>query len=104
MYQVIGMSVAGQFSGNGLAYFNTVIYGKLGVDTVSKQLEYNIGFQLVSAFGAFCGALLTDRMPRRKVLVIGTMGRSWLVKFLCYLDLRHRSVIAVVCNLSRSLT
>ena len=76
MYQVIGMSVAGQFSGNGLAYFNTVIYGKLGVDTVSKQLEYNIGFQLVSAFGAFCGALLTDRMPRRKVLVIGTFGKS----------------------------
>ena len=77
MYQVIGMSVAGQFSGNGLAYFNTVIYGKLGVDTVSKQLEYNIGFQLVSAFGAFCGALLTDRMPRRKVLVIGTFGKSF---------------------------
>ncbi len=62
MYQVIGMSVAGQFSGNGLAYFNTVIYGKLGIKTVPKQLEYNLAFQVVSAAGAFFGATLTDRM------------------------------------------
>jgi len=79
MYQVIGMSISGQFSGNGLAYFNTVIYGKLGVTTVSSQLAYNLGFQVLSAAGAFFGALLSDRMPRRKVLTLGTLACSaWL--------------------------
>ena len=75
MYQVIGMSVAGQFSGNGLAYFNTVIYGKLGINTVSQQLEYNLAFQVLSAGGAFIGAMLSDKMPRRKILVFGTLGQ-----------------------------
>lgn len=76
MVQVILMSVAGQYSGNGLAYFNTVIYGKLGIETVTLQLAYNLIYSIVSAAGAFTGASLSDRMPRRKVLVYGTLGPS----------------------------
>jgi hypothetical protein len=68
------MSVSGQYSGNGLAYFNTVIYATLGVKTVTKQLGYNVLYSVLSAIGALTGALLTDKMPRRKVLVLGTFG------------------------------
>lgn len=74
--QVIMMSVSGQYSGNGLAYFNTVIYATLGVKTVTKQLGYNVLYSVLSAIGALTGALLTDKMPRRKVLVLGTFGES----------------------------
>lgn len=72
--QVILMNVTGQFSGNGLGYFNTVIYEKLGVKSVSQQLAYNLVYAVVSAIGAFVGACFSDRMPRRWPLVYGTLG------------------------------
>ncbi|CAD6586862.1 MAG: hypothetical protein TREMPRED_004571 [Tremellales sp. Tagirdzhanova-0007] len=79
MTQVVLISVSGQYSGNGLGYFNTVLFNLLGVKTVSKQLAYNLLYAVVSAIGAFSGASLTDRMPRRKVLVIGTIVSAlWL--------------------------
>ncbi|WVR07897.1 hypothetical protein IAU60_004940 [Kwoniella sp. DSM 27419] len=70
--QVLMISVFGQFSGNGLGYFNTVIYNNLGVTSVATQLGYNLLNSVVSAIGALTAVSLTDRMPRRKVLVIGT--------------------------------
>ncbi|GFZ44649.1 hypothetical protein JCM24511_02373 [Saitozyma sp. JCM 24511] len=77
--QVIMMGVAGQYSGNGLAYFNTVIYQKLGIKAVTEQLGYNLLYAFISALGALCGAILSDRMPRRKVLVFGTLAcAGWL--------------------------
>jgi hypothetical protein len=72
MSQVLMMSISGQFSGNGLSYYNTVIYGYLGVKTVDKQLLYNLAYNIVAATGALGGASQTDRMPRRRILVIGT--------------------------------
>jgi len=72
MAQVLMISIFGQFSGNGLGYFNTVIYAQLGVTSVSRQLGYNLANSVVSAFSAVCGAFLTDKMPRRPVLVAGT--------------------------------
>lgn len=70
------MSVAGQYSGNGLGYFNSVIYENLGITSVNQQLAYNLLYAVISAIGALIGALLSDRMPRRKVLVFGTFGES----------------------------
>lgn len=70
------MSIAGQYSGNGLAYFNTVIYEQLGIASVNQQLGYNLMSSALSAVGALAGALLSDKMPRRKVLVWGTLGES----------------------------
>lgn len=70
------ISIFGQFSGNGLGYFNTVIFGQLGVTTSSAQLGYNLLNSVLSAIGALSAVALTDRMPRRKVLVIGTFGRG----------------------------
>ncbi|KAK3989939.1 putative transporter [Cladorrhinum sp. PSN332] len=72
MAQVLMISIFGQFSGNGLGYFNTVIFDNIGVKEVPAQLGYNILNQGISAIGALTAVTLTDRMPRRKVLVIGT--------------------------------
>ena len=72
MAQVLMISIFGQFSGNGLGYFNTIIYQNLGVTSSSAQLGYNLLNSVVSAIGALSAVSVTDRMPRRKVLVIGT--------------------------------
>ena len=70
------ISIFGQFSGNGLGYFNTVIFGILGVTSSSTQLGYNLLNSVLSAVGALTAVSLTDRMPRRKVLVFGTLGKA----------------------------
>jgi MFS family permease len=59
---------------NGLSYFNTVIYAALGIESVSDQLAYNLAYSGVAASGALAGAALSDHMPRRRILVIGTFG------------------------------
>ncbi|WWC73874.1 uncharacterized protein I206_107846 [Kwoniella pini CBS 10737] len=74
MAQVIMIGVFGQFSGNGLGYFNTVIYNNLGIHSVPQQLGYNLLNSVVSAIGALTATSLTDRMPRRPVLVFGTLA------------------------------
>ena len=72
LLQVLMISIFGQFSGNGLGYFNTVIFRQIGVTEVPQQLGYNILNQCLSAIGALTAVSMTDRMPRRKVLIIGT--------------------------------
>jgi predicted MFS family arabinose efflux permease len=75
MAQVLMISIFGQFSGNGLGYFNTVIFQQLGIESSSQQLAYNLLNSILSAIGALAAVALTDTMPRRKVLVIGTFGK-----------------------------
>jgi len=74
MAQVLMISVFGQFSGNGLGYFNTVIFSQIGVDTVEKQLGYNVLNSVISAIGALTAVSLTDKMNRRPVLIYGTFA------------------------------
>lgn len=76
---VIMMGIFGQFSGNGLAYYITVIFKQIGVTTVPAQLGYNILYSCMCAVGALTGAMLTDIMPRRRVLVIGPAVMSALL-------------------------
>ena len=95
MAQVLMISIFGQFSGNGLGYFNTVIYTNLGVVGVPRQLGYNLISAIVSAISALTGAALTDRMPRRSILVIGTFSRSSILP-LCRSDLIRFST-SLVC-------
>ncbi|KAH6619380.1 general substrate transporter [Chaetomium sp. MPI-SDFR-AT-0129] len=71
--QVLMISIFGQFSGNGLGYFNTTIFENLGITSIPQQLGYNILNQVLSAIGALAAVTLTDKMPRRKVLVFGTL-------------------------------
>ena len=68
------ISIFGQFSGNGLGYFNTTIFEIIGVSSVEQQLAYNLLNSALSAIGALTAVAFTDTMPRRKVLVIGTFG------------------------------
>jgi len=70
-FMVLLMGTFGQFSGNGLGYFNTQIYAAVGYDTY-MQFVLNLANSFVSAFGAICGVSLADRMPRRPVLIYGT--------------------------------
>ena len=68
------ISVFGQWSGNGLGYFNSTIYDTLGYKTSSMQLLLNLINQIVSAIAAGTAVCLTDLMPRRPVLIWGTLG------------------------------
>ncbi|AEO70640.1 7b631b26-01bc-4e01-952b-bb8dd668b6a9 [Thermothielavioides terrestris] len=91
--QVLMISIFGQFSGNGLGYFNTVIFKGIGVDSVPQQLGYNILNQALSCVCAVSAASLTDRLPRRKVLVIGT--------FMCAVALATNSGLSAVLDKQR---
>ena len=88
--QVLMISIFGQFSGNGLGYFNTVIFKGIGVTEVPQQLGFNILNQVLSCIGALTAMSQTDRMPRRKVLVIGT--------FVCALCLATNSGLSAVID------
>jgi len=70
-FMVVLMGVFGQFSGNGLGYFNTQIYGAVGYDQL-LQLVLNLVNSITSCIGALCGVAVADRMPRRLALVWGT--------------------------------
>jgi sugar porter (SP) family MFS transporter len=70
--QVAMMGIFGQYTGNGLGYFNPLIFSQIGIETTAQQLGFNILGQCLQAIGAGTAVTLTDRMPRRKVLVIGT--------------------------------
>ncbi|KAJ5634041.1 hypothetical protein N7528_001883 [Penicillium herquei] len=72
--QVVMISVFEQWSGNGLGYFNSTIYDVLGYTSSSMQLLLNLINQIVSAIGAGTAVCLTDRMPRRPVLIWGTLA------------------------------
>jgi len=75
---VMLMGVFGQFSGNGLGYFNTQIYAAVGYDTL-LQLVLNLVNSVTSCIGALCGVSVADRMPRRLVLVWGTFACAVLL-------------------------
>ncbi|CRG88476.1 Lactose permease [Talaromyces islandicus] len=72
--QVVMISVFGQWSGNGLGYFNPTIYESLGYTASWIQLLLNLVNSIVSAIGALTAVYFTDRMPRRPVLVWGTLA------------------------------
>lgn len=73
------ISVFGQWSGNGLGYFNATIFEVIGYKESSMQLALNIINSIVSAVGALIAVTFTDRMRRRPVLVFGTLGKLELL-------------------------
>lgn len=74
--QVLMMAIFGQFSGNGLGYYNNAIFAMLGAKSPFQQLGYNMINTVLGAFGALTAMSLTDCMPRRKVLVPGTLATA----------------------------
>lgn len=75
---VLLMGVFGQFSGNGLGYFNTEIYRAVGYDD-SMVFNLNLVNSFTSAIGAGFGVALADKMPRRKVLIWGTFVCAFML-------------------------
>jgi sugar porter (SP) family MFS transporter len=71
--QACMMGLFGQFSGNGLGYYNAAIFDILGIKSSVQQLGYNLVGSVVSCAGALTAVSLTDRMPRRPVLIYGTL-------------------------------
>ncbi|THH08760.1 hypothetical protein EW145_g2484 [Phellinidium pouzarii] len=69
------MGFFGQMSGNGLGYFNLSIYEALGFNT-QMQFNMNLIGTCCNAAAAWYAVSLEDRMPRRKVLIWGTLGCS----------------------------
>jgi MFS-type transporter involved in bile tolerance (Atg22 family) len=70
------ISVFGQWSGNGLGYFNATIFKAIGYEASSTQLLLNLVNSIVSAVGALTAVYFTDKMRRRPVLIFGTLGES----------------------------
>ncbi|KAJ7688296.1 general substrate transporter [Mycena rosella] len=74
------MCINGQLAGNGLiTYFLTVVLQNAGVTSTHTQLVYNFANSILSAFGAFSGAALTDRVGRRRRLWIGSFVLACLL-------------------------
>jgi len=71
IFMVITMGIFGQMSGNGLGYYNLQIYQAIGFDT-KMQFAMNLINACLAALVSWVAVSLSDRMPRRKVLVIGT--------------------------------
>ena len=76
--QIAMISIFSQYCGNGLGYFNTVIYASLGVTSVPAQLGYNLLGQFIGAFCAAIGIACADRVPHRPVLTFGNLCEAIL--------------------------
>ena len=75
---VILISVFGTFSGSSLGYFNLAIYEAVGYDS-NMQFILNLLNTILATLSAVTSAALSDRVPRRKVLVVGTfLCAFWL--------------------------
>lgn len=92
------ISIFGQWSGNGLGYFNATIYKVIGYESSSTQLLLNLVNSIVSAIGALSAVYLTDRMRRRPVLIFGTMGTLDLVLFSLYMSHHTNEAYSLCCH------
>ncbi|KAK7062039.1 lactose permease [Favolaschia claudopus] len=70
------MAFFGQWSGNGLGYFLTILFDAAGVKTQDERLTLNFVNTIVSAIGAIIGTSLTDKVGRRKMWFWGTLASS----------------------------
>ncbi|KAF9057903.1 general substrate transporter [Panaeolus papilionaceus] len=67
------MGFFGQWSGNGLGYFLTILFGAIGVESQNGRLTLNFVNTIVSAVGAVIGTTLTDKVGRRTMWFWGTL-------------------------------
>ena len=72
------------FMGNSIAsYFLPVMLGKAGITSVNEQLLINAVNTICSACCALCGALLVDRVGRRKLLLTSTTALCVCLTVIC---------------------
>ncbi|KAF9006626.1 general substrate transporter [Cyathus striatus] len=70
------MGFFGQWSGNGLGYFLTILFTNAGVETQNEKLTLNFVNTIVSAAGALIGTSLTDKVGRRAMWFWGTLASA----------------------------
>ncbi|KAK0440863.1 general substrate transporter [Desarmillaria tabescens] len=81
------LMVNGQLAGNGLiTYFLPTLMSNAGVKSKHQQLVYNFANSILSAFGAFSGAAVTDRTGRRRRLYIGAFTLAVLLAMVAALS------------------
>ncbi|KAG7087229.1 hypothetical protein E1B28_013210 [Marasmius oreades] len=84
------MCINGQLAGNGLiTYFLPVVMKNAGVTSPHTQLVYNFANSILSAFGAFLGASVTDKIGRRKRLYIGALVLAALLAIVAALSANY---------------
>ncbi|KAI0692184.1 general substrate transporter [Cerioporus squamosus] len=84
------MCINGQLAGNGLiTYFLPTVFKNAGVTSTHTQLVYNFVNNILSAFGAFSGALVTDRLNRRPRLYIGSFVLACLLSIVAALSSKY---------------
>ncbi|KAG7097320.1 hypothetical protein E1B28_004679 [Marasmius oreades] len=75
-YMMLMMGFFGQWSGNGLGYFLTVLFGNAGVRSQDRRLVLNFVNTVISAIGASIGTSLSDTVARRKMWFWGTLASA----------------------------
>ncbi|KAJ3982052.1 general substrate transporter, partial [Lentinula detonsa] len=70
------MGFFGQWSGNGLGYFLTVLFKNAGVESQERRLVLNFVNTIVSAIGASIGTSLCDTVGRRTMWFWGTFASA----------------------------
>lgn len=73
---MIMMGFFGQWSGNGLGYFLTVLFKNAGVESQERRLVLNFVNTIVSAIGASIGTSLCDTVGRRTMWFWGTFASA----------------------------
>ncbi|KAJ8090204.1 hypothetical protein AAF712_006187 [Marasmius tenuissimus] len=86
----LSLMVNGQLAGNGLiTYFLPVVLKNAGVTSPHTQLLYNFANSILSAFGAFVGASVTDKIGRRRRLYIGALVLAALLSIVAALSANY---------------
>ncbi|CAA7260105.1 unnamed protein product [Cyclocybe aegerita] len=78
-FRMLLMGFFGQWSGNGLGYFLTILFGNAGVETQNKRLTLNFINMIVSAVGTLIGTSLMDKVGRQTMWFWGTLGCSGML-------------------------
>jgi len=60
-FMMLLMGFFGQWSGNGLGYFLTILFSNAGITSQNRRLVLNFANTLISAGGALIGTSLTDK-------------------------------------------
>lgn len=69
-----------------LTYFLPTLLSNAGVKDSHTQLLYNFANSILSAFGAFSGAMLTDKVDRRPRLYVGSFTLAVLLSIVAVLS------------------
>ncbi|KAF5388339.1 hypothetical protein D9615_000635 [Tricholomella constricta] len=78
-FMMLLMGFFGQWSGNGLGYFLTILFQNAGVTSQERRLVLNFANTLISAGGALIGTSLTDKVGRRTMWFWGTLACSGML-------------------------